>query len=54
MSDDTVQTFDFSQLTALLLEEAGGIEEKARLDPNRPQPEPAYHLMSGGGSKSWG
>jgi hypothetical protein len=50
MSDGTVQTFDFSQLIELMHAEVSGVEEKALLDPNRPQPEPAFHLMQ----KSWG
>lgn len=44
----------FHELTELMLEEAASVGEKALLDPNRPHPEPALHLMSGGGSKSWG
>jgi hypothetical protein len=48
------ESFNFSVLVELMREEAAGVEEKARLDPNRPQPEPAYHRAYGGGSKSWG
>ena len=47
------QPISFDQLTKAMLEEAGGVEEKARLDPNRPMPEPQLHLASGGGSKGW-
>jgi hypothetical protein len=53
MSDGTIQTVDFSQLIELMRTEAGGAEEKALLDPNRPMPEPQLHLARGGGSKSW-
>jgi hypothetical protein len=53
-SDNIDQPIPFEQLVALMFEEAGGVEEKTRRDPNQPQPEPALHLMSGGGSKSWG
>jgi hypothetical protein len=41
----------------LMREEAAGIEDRARLDPNRPRPEPAFERMQGGGSKrigEWG
>jgi hypothetical protein len=48
------ESFNFSVLVELMREEAAGVEEKARHDPNRPQPEPAYHQAYGGGSKSWG
>lgn len=53
MSDGTIQTIDFSQLIELMRTEAGGAEEKALLDPNRPMPEPQLHLARGGGSKRW-
>ena len=53
-SDNIDRPVDFAQLVALMLEEARGVEEKTRRDPNQPQPEPALHLMSGGGQKSWG
>lgn len=52
-SDGTIQTIDFSQLIDLMRTEVGSAEEKARLDPNRPMPEPQLHLARGGGSKSW-
>jgi hypothetical protein len=48
------QPISFDELTKAMLEETGNVEEKARLDPNRPQPEPAYHLIHSGGSKNWG
>jgi hypothetical protein len=50
----TVEAINFSQLIELMHAEVGGIEEKARLDLNRPMPEPQLHLASGGGSKRWG
>jgi hypothetical protein len=43
----------FDKLTKLMLEEAGGVEEKSRLDPSRPMPEPQLHRAFGGGSKAW-
>jgi hypothetical protein len=43
----------FAELTELMLNEAATVEDRARLDPNRPQPEPAFHLMSGGGTSNW-
>lgn len=49
----TSEGVGFEQLTELMLAEASTVEERALLDPNRPQPEPVFHLMSGGGSKSW-
>lgn len=50
------QPISFDVLTKAMLEEAGNVEERARRDPNLPQPEPAFHLASsrGGGSKGWG
>ena len=45
----TVQTIAFAQLTELMLAEAAGVEEKAGLDPNRPRPEMALHLIRRGG-----
>jgi hypothetical protein len=53
MSDGTIQTIDFSQLTELMLKEAASVKEKALLDPNRPMPELQFHQAMGGGSKSW-
>lgn len=44
----TVQTIGFVQLTELMLAEAAGVEGKAGLDPNRPQPEPQWHLIRRG------
>jgi chromosome segregation ATPase len=44
----TVQTIGFAQLTELMLAEATGVEEKAGLDPNRPHPEIAFHLIRRG------
>jgi DNA repair exonuclease SbcCD ATPase subunit len=44
----TAQTIAFAQLTELMLAEAAGVEEKAGLDPNRPRPEMAMHLIRRG------
>jgi len=44
----TVHTIGFAQLTELMLAEAAGVGEKARLDPNRPRPEMALHLIRRG------
>jgi hypothetical protein len=35
----------FAEIVELMLAEAADVEKKARLDPNRPQPEPQFHLM---------
>lgn len=43
----TVESFDFSLLVKSMRREAAGVEEKARRDPNRPQPEPRFELAKG-------
>jgi hypothetical protein len=50
-ADGTNPAIGFVELTELMLKEAASVEEKALLDPNRPMPEPQFHLASGGGSK---
>jgi hypothetical protein len=45
LSDGSIRALDFTQLIALMLAEADGADERARLDPNRPQPEPQLHLI---------
>ena len=49
----TVEPIGFDKLIELMLEEAGGVEEKSRLDPNRPMPEPALHQAYSRGSNRW-
>jgi chromosome segregation ATPase len=50
----TVEPISVDKIFELMLAEATGIEDRVRLDPNRPRPEPALERMTGGGSKSWG
>jgi hypothetical protein len=47
------QPIPFDELIKSMREEAAGVEEKARRDPNQRQPEPAYHLVNTV-SKGWG
>jgi hypothetical protein len=49
-----VEPISVDMVFELMLAEAAVIEDRARLDPNRPRPEPALERMTGGGSKSWG
>jgi hypothetical protein len=50
----TVRPISIPRIIELMLKEAAGIEGRARLDPNRPMPEPRLERAMGGGSKSWG
>jgi multidrug efflux pump subunit AcrA (membrane-fusion protein) len=52
----TVEPIPVGTVLELMLAEAAGVEDMARLDPNRPMPEPQFHLAQGGGSKriGWG
>jgi hypothetical protein len=53
MSDGSTQTIDFTQLVEMMRAEAGDVQEKARRDPNQPQPEPAFHLIHSGRTNRW-
>lgn len=44
-SDGSSRAYDFGQLVELMLVEAATVEDTTMLDPSRPRPEPAFHLV---------